>query len=184
MNEKGETKGYCFLEFPNHRDAVEAVKTTNNYKLDKSHTFVVNLFSDFEKYENIPTEWEPPVEEPFIDQGSRKSHLLEPDACDQYALVYKGGEEVAVHQNSVRGLGEPKELQVRSRWTETYVKWSPLGSYLATCHRMGKFLSEKETYNWDNFGMPKWELVLCLLGAWLLVCLSLIKGVKSSGKVK
>ena len=42
---------------------------------------------------------------------------------------------------------------------------------------------EKETYNWDNFGVPKWELVLCLLGAWLLVCLSLIKGVKSSGKV-
>merc|ERR1712156_64822 len=97
----------------------------------------VNLFSDFEKYENIPEEWEPPVEEPFVDQGSRKSHLLEPDACDQYALVYKGGEEVAVHQNSVRGAGDPKELQVRSRWTETYVKWSPLGSYLATCHRMG-----------------------------------------------
>ena len=139
VNEKGETKGYCFLEFPNHRDAVEAVKTTNNYKLDKSHTFVVNLFSDFEKYENIPTEWEPPVEEPFVDHGSRKSHLLEPDACDQYALVYKGGEEVAVHQNSVRGTGDPKEIQVRSRWTETYVKWSPLGSYLATCHRMGKF---------------------------------------------
>ena len=141
------------MEFPNHRDAVEAVKTTNNYKLDKSHTFVVNLFSDFEKYENIPTEWEPPVEEPFIDQGSRKSHLLEPDACDQYALVYKGGEEVAVHQNSVRGLGEPKELQVRSRWTETYVKWSPLGSYLATCHRMGKFLSESETYTMDYISL-------------------------------
>jgi len=137
VNEKGETKGYCFLEFPSHGDAVEAVKTTQNYKLDKSHTFLVNLFSDFEKYENIPEEWEPPVEEPFVDQGSRKSHLLEPDACDQYALVYKGGEEVAVHQNSVRGAGDPKELQVRSRWTETYVKWSPLGSYLATCHRMG-----------------------------------------------
>ena len=141
VNEKGETKGYCFLEFPTHGDAVEAVKTTQNYKLDKSHTFLVNLFSDFEKYENIPEEWEPPVEEPFVDQGSRKSHLLEPDACDQYALVYKGGEEVAVHQNSVRGAGDPKELQVRSRWTETYVKWSPLGSYLATCHRMGKFSS-------------------------------------------
>ena len=43
---------------------------------------------------------------------------------------------------------------------------------------------EKETYNWDNFGIPKWDLVLCLLAAWILVCLCLIKGVKSSGKVK
>ena len=64
------------MEFPNHRDAVEAVKTTNNYKLDKSHTFVVNLFSDFEKYENIPTDWEPPVEEPCgVQQGVAEEKL-------------------------------------------------------------------------------------------------------------
>ena len=29
----------------------------------------------------------------------------------------------------------------------------------------------------------RWELVLCLLMAWVIVGLSLIKGVKSSGKV-
>ena len=79
------------------------------------------------------------MEEAFQDQGSRKSHLLESDACDQYVIVYKGGEEVAVHLNSVRGGGDPKEIQVRSRWTETYVRWSPLGSYLATCHSQGNF---------------------------------------------
>ncbi len=36
---------------------------------------------------------------------------------------------------------------------------------------------------WENFGGLRWQLVLCLLGAWIIVCLCLIKGVQSSGKV-
>ena len=52
------------------------------------------MFSDFEKYENISDEWEPPTEEPYASQGNRKSHLLEPDACDQFGLIYEGGEKV------------------------------------------------------------------------------------------
>ncbi|CAM1329462.1 SLC6A7 (predicted) [Pycnogonum litorale] len=35
----------------------------------------------------------------------------------------------------------------------------------------------------DNLGPLSWKLVLCLLAAWVIVCLCLIKGVKSSGKV-
>lgn len=35
----------------------------------------------------------------------------------------------------------------------------------------------------DNLGGLKWELALCLLGAWVIVFLCLCKGVKSSGKV-
>ena len=41
---------YIFLEYSSPFHAQEAVKTTNGYKLDKTHTFAVNLFSDFEKY--------------------------------------------------------------------------------------------------------------------------------------
>ena len=78
------------------QDAVEAVKATNNYKLDKSHYFTVNLFSDFEKYENIEEEWEPPKEEPYGDQGNRKSFLLNENAHDQYAVVFNGGEKVNI----------------------------------------------------------------------------------------
>ena len=57
------------------------------------HTFEVNMFSEFERSENIPDEWEPPTEEPYASQGNRKSHLLEPDACDQFGLVYEGGDK-------------------------------------------------------------------------------------------
>ena len=35
----------------------------------------------------------------------------------------------------------------------------------------------------DEIGPPQWKLVLCLLAAWIIVFLCLIKGVNSSGKV-
>ena len=38
-------------------------------------------------------------------------------------------------------------------------------------------------HDWSNFGSLKWDLSLCLLTAWLMVGLCLIKGVQSSGKV-
>jgi len=38
--------------------------------------------------------------------------------------------------------------------------------------------------NLDNgIGAPEWRLTLCLLASWVVILLSLIKGVKSSGKV-
>merc|ERR1719187_2633631 len=134
VDEEGNTKGYIFLEFNNHQNAVEAVKVTNNYKLDKTHTFAVNLFSDLEKYENIPTEWEPPQEKEYKDQGNLRSWLLDSEAADQFSVIHGGGEQVSIYSNSVP---DPIEIQTRPRWTETYVKWSPLGTYLATFHTRG-----------------------------------------------
>jgi len=44
-------------------------------------------------------------------------------------------------------------------------------------------LGRDESITWSNFGPMSWQLVLCLLGSWIVVCLALIKGVQSSGKV-
>merc|ERR1719400_1924251 len=41
LDEEGNTKGYIFLEFNNHHNAVEAVKVTHNYKLDSLHCVLV-----------------------------------------------------------------------------------------------------------------------------------------------
>ena len=38
-------------------------------------------------------------------------------------------------------------------------------------------------YTFSDYGYPRWQLVLCLLLAWILVMLSLIKGLQSLGKV-
>lgn len=48
-NENNVTTGFIFLEYNNAANAAEAVKATNNCKLDKQHTFLVNLFTDFKK---------------------------------------------------------------------------------------------------------------------------------------
>ena len=44
-------------------------------------------------------------------------------------------------------------------------------------------LGLEEDTDWDNMGGLKPELVGCLAAAWTIVCLCLIKGVQSSGKV-
>jgi len=41
---------YIFLEYSAPSHALEAVKNADGYKLDKQHTFRVNLFTDFDKY--------------------------------------------------------------------------------------------------------------------------------------
>jgi len=134
VDEEGNTKGYIFLEFKNHRNAVEAMRATNNYKLDKTHTFAVNLFSDLEKYESIPSEWEVPQEQEYKDQGNLKWWLLDPEAADQFSVIHAGGEQVTIYSNAIP---DSIEIQSRDRWTETYCKWSPLGTYLATFHGRG-----------------------------------------------
>ena len=35
----------------------------------------------------------------------------------------------------------------------------------------------------ENMGSPQWWLVLCLMAAWIVIFLCLIKGIKSSGRV-
>jgi solute carrier family 6 amino acid transporter-like protein 5/7/9/14 len=41
----------------------------------------------------------------------------------------------------------------------------------------------KDGHTWENMGGMQWPLVGCLFAAWTIVCLCLIKGVQSSGKV-
>jgi len=137
LSKEKKTKGYCFLELESYQCAMEAIRITNKHVLDKNHTLMVFPLSDFDKYENIPSNWEPPVEQPFPNYGSLKYFLLEQDACDQYVVLTKGGNEVGVYLNSVKGISNPTEIEVRANWTQRDVKWSPMGSFLATCHLQG-----------------------------------------------
>ncbi|XP_043279414.1 eukaryotic translation initiation factor 3 subunit B-like [Venturia canescens] len=134
--EDGMTKGYIFLEYTNPMNALAAVKSTNNYKIDKMHTFKVNLFTDFKKFEDIPEDWEPPKPQPYTVAGDLHNYLLDADAYDQFSVLFGNGGNVSVQiwQNSAP---EPTMIEERARWTETYVKWSPLGTYLATFHKLG-----------------------------------------------
>ncbi|KAF0037108.1 hypothetical protein F2P81_009982 [Scophthalmus maximus] len=130
----GLTKGYIFLEYAAPTQALEAVKNADGYKLDKQHTFRVNLFTDFDKYMTISDEWETPEKQPFKDFGNMRHWIEDPDCRDHYSVIYESGERTAIFSNDAK---EPIVAEERARWTETYVRWSPKGTYLATFHQRG-----------------------------------------------
>lgn len=143
LDEKGIFKGFFFLEYETQEQAAEAVKTSNGYQLDKAHIFAVNFFTDIEKYADFPTKWDPPEKKEFVEKGNLRSWLLEPDAHDQYAVIHSGGKLVSVYKNTPF---EAQLLTARPDWTETYVRWSPMGTYLATLHSQGVALWGGDDY--------------------------------------
>lgn len=130
----GKTKGYIFLEYMSPAHAVDAVKNADGYKLDKQHTFRVNLFTDFDKYMTISEEWDIPEKQPFKDLGNLRYWLEDPDCRDQYSVIFESGDRTCIYWNDAK---EPVAIEERPRWTETYVRWSPKGTYLATFHQRG-----------------------------------------------
>jgi len=61
---------------------------------------------------------------------------------------------------------------------QVYQRISPSEDYFKRT-----MLGLDDDITWSNMGTLKWDLVLCLIAAWTIVCLCLIKGVQSSGKV-
>ena len=47
------------------QEAIAARDQTNGYKLDRSHTFAVTLFDDFERYARVPDEYQDPEAKPY-----------------------------------------------------------------------------------------------------------------------
>jgi translation initiation factor 3 subunit B len=104
---------YIFLEYNNHANALAAVKSANNYKIDKSHTFKVNLFTDFEKYKNIPKDWEPPKPQPYKAANNLHYYLLEADCYDQFSVLSGNASNVLV-QIWLNSAPDPVSLEERN----------------------------------------------------------------------
>ena len=55
---------YIFMEFKNADDAARALVAMNGHPFDAKHTFLINRFTDFERYLNLDETYvEPPPEE-------------------------------------------------------------------------------------------------------------------------
>lgn len=142
--ENGKTKGYIFIEYSNPKDAAQAVNIANGYKLDKHHIFIVSPFTSFDSILELQEEWSPPEKEPYEDKGNLRSWLLDGDCNDQYSVIHAGGDKVDIFVNTST---EPILVKGRPGWTETYVRWSPQGTYLATFHKQGIALWGGDEYN-------------------------------------
>lgn len=130
----GKTLGYCFIEYNTAQEAELAKDKTHGYKLDKSHIFAVNLFDDIEKFMKVPDEWAPPETKPYTPGENLQHWLTDAKARDQF--VIRAGQDTEVLWNDARHL-KPDPVYKRPFWTESFVQWSPLGTYLATVHRQG-----------------------------------------------
>ncbi|XP_057550220.1 eukaryotic translation initiation factor 3 subunit B-like [Amaranthus tricolor] len=130
----GKTLGYCFIEYNTPQEAELAKDKTHGYKLDKSHIFAVNLFDDIEKFMKVPDEWAPPETKPYAPGENLQQWLTDAKARDQF--VIRAGHDTEVLWNDARQM-KPDPVYKRSSWTESFVQWSPLGTYLATVHRQG-----------------------------------------------
>ncbi|CAA2985342.1 eukaryotic translation initiation factor 3 subunit B-like [Olea europaea subsp. europaea] len=132
--ETQKTLGYCFIEYNTPQEAELAKEKTNGYKLDRSHIFAVNMFDDIEKFLKVPDEWAPPETKPYSPGENLQKWLTDEKARDQF--VIRAGTDTEVLWNDAR-QSKPELVYKRSFWTESFVQWSPLGTYLATVHRQG-----------------------------------------------
>lgn len=129
-----KTLGYCFIEYNTPQEAELARDKTHGYKLDKSHIFAVNMFDDIEKFMKVPDEWAPPETKPYTPGENLQHWLTDAKARDQF--VIRAGQDTEVLWNDARHL-KPDPVYKRHFWTESFVQWSSLGTYLATIHRQG-----------------------------------------------
>lgn len=143
------TKGYCFLEYDSKTAAQDAVAALNGFKLDKVHTFIVTSFRDFENLKKVEDleSWEPPTRRPYKNVGNLRYWLLNPDCMDQYVVQYEGGDMAAVFLNN---LTEPIKLTEKQRWSDSFIRWSPFGTYMATLHTKGVVLWGGEKFESIN----------------------------------
>lgn len=98
-------------------------------------------------------------------QGNMRHWIEDSDCRDQYSVIYEAGERTAIFSNDAKDSIIAEERAVSNslhsvvlnviqqmlltcrlmehvcvfmqRWTETYVRWSPKGTYLATFHQRG-----------------------------------------------
>ena len=132
----GMTSGYAFVEFESPEIALAACKRLNGIPLDKKHTIYINKLTDIEHFGRegrIKDEYAEPEVPPFEEQEHLRSWLADPSARDQMILFR--GDNVGVFYN--RKKEAPEQCVDRLHWTESFVQWSPMGTYLTSIHAQG-----------------------------------------------
>lgn len=134
MTDKGDaSKGFMFVDCESAEAAADIAKKADNYRLDTKHTFSVIKFSDFDKYMQVPDEYTPPKFEEYHQVEGMQNWLQDDGARDQFFCL--AGDEVSIFWNNKQD--DPEVVHRRSNWTDTYLQWSPKGTFLSTFHKQG-----------------------------------------------
>src|SRR5690606_31202705 len=104
--------------------------------------------TDIERYGRegrIDEHYTPPPKEEYQEQEHFRWWLSDINARDQF-VMYRG-ENVGVFWNKKKDT--PDQIVARQMWTESFVKWSPLGTFLTSMHPQGVQL----------WGGPSWKRI-------------------------
>lgn len=133
------TVRYAFVEYETPEQATAAVKTLHGTALDKRHTMAVNKLTDIDRYGRegrIHEDYTEPEIEPFQEKEHLRWWLKDDDARDQFIMYHS--DNVGVYWNEKEE--QPESVVDRMHWTESFVQWSPMGTYLASMHVKGVLL--------------------------------------------
>jgi len=92
----------------------------------------------------VPDEEQPFVPPDFVPKESLHDWLSDKHARDQFVVRYNDETEIWFNDPT---KPNPNPHYARHNWSDSYVSWSPRGTYLATFHRLGIML----------WGGPSWK---------------------------
>jgi translation initiation factor 3 subunit B len=111
------------------------------FKFDKKHTVRVNKMTDIERFGRegrVDEEYVAPVIEEFAEKEHLRSFMADPSGRGRDQFVMYRGESVGVFWNNEKE--QPENIVDRQHWTESFVQWSRLGTYLVSVHQQGVLL--------------------------------------------
>lgn len=138
----GLTHGFCFVKFATKDEAEQAMKVTQGLAIDKKHTFKISLYSDLDKYASIPNDYTPPPPKAIHIRPDPTSWLADTQFRDQFVIRHTHDTEVfwcanVAGEDPSMVYGGEREKEDGKVWCESFVTWSPQGTYLATFHPQG-----------------------------------------------
>lgn len=137
------------MEYETPEQAMAACTKLNGVPLDKKHTMMINKLTDIERYGRegrIDETYHEPEIPPMAESEHLRSWLGDQNARDQ--IVLYRGDNVGVFWNKKKDSPEP--VVDRAHWTESFVQWSPLGTFLTSMHQQGVQL----------WGGPSWKRIM------------------------
>mmetsp|Transcript_3940 Transcript_3940/g.10930 ORF Transcript_3940/g.10930 Transcript_3940/m.10930 type:complete len:684 (+) Transcript_3940:77-2128(+) len=131
--EKGKSQGVAFVELKDPDTASAVADKLDNHMLDKKHILKVNRYDHLDEIASLAEEYVEPDPQEYEPKEVLRSWLLDSRPIDQYCTNF--GDTTAVFWNEPKRQPEP--IYSKKSWTDGFVVWSPLGSYMATVHRQG-----------------------------------------------
>lgn len=126
------------MELSTPAEAAAVVRQFDHFPLDKKHTLRVNKMTDIDRYGaegRVHEEFVPPEIPPFEQKEHLKSFLKDPSGRGRDQFVMYRGDNVSVCWNNEKDA--PESIVDRQHWTETFVQWSSMGTYLTSIHQQG-----------------------------------------------